>query len=1106
MSLRIEVLGDLRVQGDGVSELTRGSHRRLLSILALEPGRRIGTERLIDMFWGEAPPDGAKAALQTHVSALRRVIGAEWIVTEGYGYRLSLEDNGLDVWGFVEAAEQAREAAEVGDWEGSLASCSAGLGMWRGRPYMELVDDEFARAQIVRLEELYLEVWEMWAESALRLGRPSEVLPELERLVVEHPLRERLWEHLMTARYRLGRHAEALRAYEEYSEVLAEIGLEPGPALRHLEEKILLHSVDLTSTRHNLPRELTTFIGREEELRVIGKLLGEHQLVTLTGVGGSGKTRLALRAAADQLGEFPDGCWFVSLADLRDPELIPVAVAGSIGLKSQTEDSFRALIDSVHRDTILFVLDNCEHLRQGAAKVAHALATAGEGVKVLATSREPLHVPGEVQVEVPPLTAPPEGTGQVDVRRYEAVRLFEDRAALVDPQFELEDHAELVSRICRRLDGIPLAIELVASKVKTFGLELIDEHLHDRLLSVTVSRTAEVPRHQTLEAAIIWSYDLLDDKERQLFERLSVFRGGFDIPMVQHIAEDEPGSPGTAIDDLESLVEKSLVTRERSESSRFRLLETVREFATQRLMDRGRVEKARRLHLQWCLGFATMIENRIYGTGRYELEARLRLESDNLEAGLETARDASDRTAISLVASALAWHSGMTGNVTGAKAALQLALEHVGDEPVREAELRIRLAGAFFALNMSDRALAEALSANELVSSLGPSAQKATALSRLANLRLLLVDQDPRAALPLARSAVSVAQATGEPAAKIRADISLGQVLGWTGEVDEALTVLSSARDKALSLDDPELAVAAYSFMFDILPLHPTERREMPRRLLGELIDRFPLGHRREHWGQVLAWFPYVYMQTGEWDRAEEATRLLREGRMEGYDHIWYLMTHGTLCWMKGDLEEASRAMTEIEEIEVNPRWYHDYYPLRADMAADLGDVEATRAHARTYLSVEVDTSEEAKKLSVLNPMVRAEVDAALKNGGRAQGAHIVEAETAVGKMQRILDKFPPPTEGSLAMETHGTHLALARAELSRVTGPDPVLWQDAMERADYIYFRLYATLRYGEAMVQVGDREAGIKEIGSARAEASRIGAQGLVRLADATLSPTSQ
>ncbi len=1094
--LRIEVLGDLRVMGEGLSQPTRVSHLRLLSILALEPNRRIGTERLIDMFWGESPPDSARAALQTHVSALRRILGADAIVTEGYGYRLDVETWALDAPQFVEAAQRAREAVEVGDWEQALASSSIGLGMWRGQPYTELVDDEFARAEIVRLEELYLDLWEMWAEALLRLGRPSEAVPELERLVVDNPLRERLWEYLMTARYRLGRHVEALHAYQEYNAVLARIGLQPGPALRRLEEKILLHSEELTSTRHNLPVELTAFIGREEELRIVEKLLGAHRLVTLTGVGGSGKTRLALSASMNQLNEFPDGCWFVNLADLRDPELIPIEVAAAIGLKPHTEDPLQGLVDSLRRDKALLVLDNCEHLREGAASVARALVTAGEGVTVLATSREPLHVPGEALFDVPPLAIPPEGVTPLGVREYDAVLLFADRAALVDPRFDLDGTTESVAAVCRRLDGIPLAIELVASKVKTLGLELIGQHLTERILSLASSHAADLPRHQTLSAAIGWSYDLLDDEERTLFERVSVFRGGFDITMVQHIAAHESRSLDSVLDVLESLVAKSLIARHRSEPARFRLLEPVREFALQRLIDRGQIADALRRHLEWCVQFATEAENKVYGTGRYELRTRLRLESDNLLLALETAQEEADSASTSMVASALAWHWLMTGNITGARTVLQLALQAVGDSSVREAELRARLAQVFFHLNMSDTAFAEASAANEVASTSGPSAQKAAVLSRFANLHLLLVDQDPREAVPLARSAVSVAQATGEAAARIRADICLGHVLGWNGEIEEALTVLSNARDEALKLDDPELTIAAYHFTFDILPLHPKMRREMPRRLLEELMDRFPLEQRPEQWGQIVAWFPYVYMQSGEWAKAEEANRLLREGRMEGYDRIWYLMTHGTLCWMRGDLEEASRAMSEIDEIGVNPRWYHDYYPLLADIAADAGDVEAVRAHARTYQAVRVDPSEEAKKLGVLNPLVRAEVNAALLSDGSKREAHIGHAVTTFSEMEALLLNFPPPSDGSLGIETQGTHLAFARAELSRVTDPDPGLWREATDRADYIYFQLYGRVRLAEALSHRGDRDTALAEMESARADSQRIQARGLLRL----------
>ncbi|HEX6219510.1 MAG TPA: BTAD domain-containing putative transcriptional regulator, partial [Acidimicrobiia bacterium] len=345
--MRIEVLGPLRVTGDGVTEPTRASQLRLLALFALEAGRRIGTERLIDMYWRGSPPTEAKAALQTHVSALRRLLGPDLIKTEGYGYRLDPDGVWLDAIELEGAAAEARRAAIEHDWETALATASGALALWRGPPFAELEDDDFARAEISRLEETYLGLWEAWSESLLRLGRAGEALPELERLVVEQPYRERLWESLMTARYRLGRHAEALKAYQELSEHLAEIGVEPSPSIRHLEGKILLHDEELSAPAHNLPAEPTTFVGRQVELGDIAKLLGEHRLVTTTGVGGSGKTRLAIQAAADLLHSFPDGCWLVSLADLTDAELIPIEVSAVLGVKPQDEDPLEALLASI---------------------------------------------------------------------------------------------------------------------------------------------------------------------------------------------------------------------------------------------------------------------------------------------------------------------------------------------------------------------------------------------------------------------------------------------------------------------------------------------------------------------------------------------------------------------------------------------------------------------------------------------------------------------------------------------------------------------------------------------------------------------------------------
>jgi predicted ATPase/DNA-binding winged helix-turn-helix (wHTH) protein len=1092
--VRIDVLGPLRVTGTGITAPTRASQLRLLALFALEAGNRVGTERLIDMYWRGSPPTAAKAAIQTHVSALRRLLGPDLIKTEGYGYRLDPDVARLDSIEFDEAAGETHRAALNQDWETTLARASEALDSWRGPPYAELEDDDFARAEIARLHETHLELWEAWTESLLRLGRPGEALPVLERLVIEQPYRERLWEYLMTARYRLGRHADALAAYQELREHLAEIGVEPGPSVRHLEEKILLHDEELRAPPHNLPAEPTTFVGRHDELRDIAKLLGDHRLLTATGVGGSGKTRLAIQAAATLLDSFPDGCWFVSLADLAEAEMIPMEVLAALGIKPQDEDPMEALLGSIRHDEMLLVLDNCEHLK-GVADVARGLIEAAGRVKILATSREPLHVPGELIYEVPPLDSPSIDVAAHEISNYDAVRLFVDRAALVDNRFSPDERSySVVGSICRKLDGIPLAIELAAAKVRSFSLESIDRRLGERLLSLSENRTATIPRHQTLEAALAWSYDLLDEAERRVLARLAVFRGGFDLDMVEEVA----GDPFVeTLDILERLVEKSLVARERAKFDRYRLLEPVREFAGERLGESGVEPETLRRHLDWCVRFCSDLEENIYGATRHGLFGRLEVEIENLVGGLELAENQGDLHAISRIASAVAWHWLNVGIISQARASLVNALENVEDEVLREAEIRSRLARILWELGEAEPALAEALQADNLVRNREPSLQKVAVLRALSSLHSLLIDQDPRKAIAYAREAISVSEAVGDAVAIVQSRTSLGQAISWAGEVEGGLEVFRQALAESREVDDPVTAIAVYNQLFTGLYLHPVERRDKPRQLLEDLESRFPL----DDWAHEieLSWVGYICIQTGEWDRANDVLQRFRERRLEGMERESYLMVSGTLSWMKGALDQASDAMKELAAGGINSRWYHDYYPLRTDIASDRGDIEHARSLADTYLEVTVDPSEEAKKLGALHPLVRAEVNAALGSAGAQRDDHHSRADAAVARMHAILEEFPPPTGGSQAMETPRTHLLFARAESSRVGEPRPDLWQQAAERADYIYFRLYARIRWAEALRQAGDETGATRLMEETRAELEHLGAEGLNGLLEA-------
>jgi predicted ATPase/DNA-binding SARP family transcriptional activator len=1092
MGLTIEVLGPLRVRFDADRPLTRSSHRRLLSILALDANRRVGTDVLIDRCWGETAPATAKAALQTHISALRKLLPEDVIATEGYGYRLDLGGHALDAAEFDALAAETREAARTRQWQSAVDAAETALALWRGPPYGELEDDDFAQPERARLEELRLELLETRAEALLGLGRNDEALPDLERLVREHPLRERLWEHLMTARYRSGRHAEALEAYREAWAIFAQIGLEPSATLRRLEQKILLHDAALSTARtpHNLPVELSSFVGRETELRAVAALLAEHRLVTLTGVGGSGKTRLAIRVAADALERFPDGCWLAELGPLRDPKLVPFEVAGAIGLRPEGEDIFEALTAAIGADATLVVLDNCEHLLEGAAVVARRLVEAGPEVTVLATSREPLRVPGEAVYEVPPMSFPEgegEGLGSSALDAFDAVRLFGERALLARPSFVLKEADEAVTTIARRLDGIPLAIELAAARVGSMRPEAIAQRLDDRFRILTGGSSTGPERHRTLESAFAWSYDLLDDREQLVFRRLSVFRGGFTLEAAEDVCGHDGLERAEVVPLLATLVDKSLVsTYEAASRERYRLLETVRDFAAERLAEVDEPVGVRRRHLEWCVRFAEDVTRRLYGADRSEVLERLGLESDNLEAALERAEELGPDRDVEVLAQALGQHWLELGYVSLAAARFERALDHHTTIEA-EADIRGLLSVARFQAGDGQAAYREAEQAYELVADRAPSVVKVWTTTRLANMHWILVDRDAATGVPLAEEAVADAEALGDAACQIRALDALGQTLAWSGRLGEGLGRSRTAFDLALDGGDQATVFRTYEHLISVLYLDPVARRSEPARVAHELLARIPL---EEGEFDASGWLGWVLLQSGDWDRVEQLLDRLGERHLEGYERNGYLVVRATLRWMQGRFGEAASDLAELRLVGVNPRWYHDYFPLVADVAADDGRLADVRDAADTYLAFDVDPTEEAKKVAVLAPLARAEADAAVATTGAARADHVERARGAVCRAREILEAFPSPSEGAVQMETHTTRLAFAEAELSRVDEPDPELWRTAVARADFLFFRLYARWRLAEALAARGQGAKARREIRATHAEADRVGA----------------
>jgi predicted ATPase/DNA-binding SARP family transcriptional activator len=561
--LSVRVLGPLEVSRDGVPvRLGAAKQRALLGLMLIRRGD-VDRDVLIDALWGERPPKGAKNTLQVYVSSLRKVLGPGAIETTPAGYRLQLEPGAVDAEQFQELFRDGRDALRTGSAAAALELLSDALVLWRGPAYADLRYEAFAQAEAGRLEEMRFACLEERIEAELQLGRHAGLVGELEALVVEQPLRERVRGQLILALYRSGRQSEALEQYRSARRMLSdELGLDPSPELRELERMILAHDPELAPPQAsgpsftNLPLQPTPFIGRVLELDELVDLIrgGSRRIVTLTGPGGSGKTRMAIEAANRVATHFPEGVWWVPLQSSRDPTLVLPAV----GAVLQAPDGDVAAHVGDRR--MLLVLDNFEQLLEAGVSVA-GLLTRCAHLRLLVTSREPLHVAAEREFRVRPMTEP------------DAVALFEERAAQEDGSSYAAVADRAVTEICRRLDYLPLAVELAAARTKAFTPQQILARLEERL-SLLADGPRDAPaRQQTLRATIAWSYELLRADDQRLLRDLSVFVGGCTVEAADAIC----GATQAA---LESLLEKSLLQRHQTGiGTRYSMLETIQEFA-----------------------------------------------------------------------------------------------------------------------------------------------------------------------------------------------------------------------------------------------------------------------------------------------------------------------------------------------------------------------------------------------------------------------------------------------------------------------------------------------------------------------------------------------
>ena len=605
--MQVGILGPLEV--DGAPLDISPKQRALVVALVLARARHVPDERLIDILWPRRPPKSASHALQVYVSELRKA-GFE-IAREDGGYRLSAPQLDADEFERLVAAGHAE--AEAGRHETALASLDRALKLWRGPPLTGLEDDGGARAESSRLEELRISALEDRAESTLALGATPE-LRELESLVGEYPLRERLRGLYMLALYRAGRQADALEAFADARTALDELGLEPGAELRSLQRAILGHDAALAvepegiRRRRHLPAPATALVGRRAEIDAVTALLrGDTRLVTLTGPGGAGKTRLGLRAAYELADAFAHGVWFVGLASLVDPALVRPTIASALELSEES------LLEELGSRELLLLLDNFEQLLEAAPLVSELLQAAPR-LRVLTTSRAPLRVYGEHEFAVPPLPA------------GEAEELFRVRAQAAGR--DLADR-HLVSEICERLDRLPLALELVAARTA----ELMPDELLaslERRLELASRGARDLPeRQRTLRAAIGWSHGLLDPVGRRLLVRLGVFAGGFTREAVAAVCGEDGGALG-------SLVEGNLVRR--ADDGRYRMLQVIREYALEQLSVDDEASAVRRRHAEHYAAMGEELVTALPGAGVEEAYASFEREHDNFRAALAFTR------------------------------------------------------------------------------------------------------------------------------------------------------------------------------------------------------------------------------------------------------------------------------------------------------------------------------------------------------------------------------------------------------------------------------------------------------------------------------------
>jgi predicted ATPase/DNA-binding SARP family transcriptional activator len=932
--MEIRVLGPVEVvTGQQVRSLPGSGERELLALLALSAGRVVAVPALVDALWGEDLPAHPGNALQVRVSKLRRALGAvgvpgTLVVTRPPGYLLDVDPHRVDALRVADRVAAARAAAD-GDPEAAARLYREALSWWRGAALSEFADARWAGPETARLAELRLAAREELIDLELAAGRHADVLAELEELTAAHPLRERLHARLMLALYRAGRQADALAAYHRARTVLdAELGLTPGAELRALLVAILRQRADLRaparipaprpspwSSAPRLPPRLTSFLGRDADLDRVGERLRAHRLVTVTGPGGVGKTSLALEAARAVAADAPDGVGFVRLAGVTDPVQVPHAVLAALGVRdAPTSTAQDRLLGHLRDRAVLLVLDNCEHLADACAVLAEELLESCTGVRLLATSREPLAARGEVQYALAPLAVPSGAAVGADLRASTAVQLFVDRARTALPDFRLgDDDAAAVGEICRHLDGLPLALELAAARVAAFSVEELANRMGDRFALLTTGpRTAEA-RQRTLRATVDWSYQLLTVPERVLLGRLSVFRGSWTLDALQAVAGEQPLDATAVVDLLGRLVDRSLVVVDRTAGPRYHLLEIVREYARERLAGSGEEDRVARAHVHHLTGLAERAEVELRGNGQARWLPRLAAERDDIDT-------------------ALAWCTG-----------------HAATDP----DAGLRLVGAlgwywYFATRPDGGQRVGAMLAAAPTGSPEARARALQALAVAARPGACIVHPDPECAAAAAESQALFAELGDDLRTALSATLLAVEAVGSTDPVPAAFAALAEADREFSRVGD---AWCAALVQFVRMELHAAA---------GDLTEATVVGDRAlaafhalgDQWGVSAIQF-HLGIALHHAGRLDEALAMYEGALASGRDAgpantIQYALAGaGHVTLLLGDTDRAARLFAESHTVarQLGAEGNARAAVGEGLLARELGDLAAARAH-----------------------------------------------------------------------------------------------------------------------------------------------------------------